>query len=130
MSNNPTRPPFLHTANAPGNWTLQPTLKGHFPPVQQPGGYCWPTSFNVLGVLFLGEVSSAFLPSKTASWTLKFRPLGVGQQYLMTQGSPPHMKIAGLFSREYPGVFPKGTIGENWVPEGSLRVDILQPSCG
>jgi hypothetical protein len=48
----------------------------------------------------------------------------------MTQGSPPHMKIAGLFSREYPGVFPEGTIGENWVPEGSLRVDILQPSCG
>ena len=29
----------------------------------------------------LGEVSSAFLPSKKASWTLKFRPLGVGQQY-------------------------------------------------
>ena len=44
-------------------------------------GYCWPTYFNVLGVLFLGEVSSAFLPSKKASWTLKFRLLGVGQQY-------------------------------------------------
>ena len=29
-------------------------------------GYCWPTHFNVLGVLFLGEVSSAFLPSKKA----------------------------------------------------------------
>ena len=37
--------------------------------------------FQVLGVLFLGEVSSAFLPSKKASWTLKFRPLGVDQQY-------------------------------------------------
>ena len=38
-------------------------------------------SFNVLGVLFLGEVSSAFLPSKKASWTPKFRHLGVDQQY-------------------------------------------------
>src|SRR4030095_9396167 len=45
------------------------------------GGYCWPTSFNVLGVLFLGAVSSAFLPSKKASWTPKFRNLGVDQQY-------------------------------------------------
>jgi hypothetical protein len=44
-------------------------------------GYCWSTSFNVLGVLFLGEVSSAFLPSKKASWTPKFRHLGVDQQY-------------------------------------------------
>jgi hypothetical protein len=32
-------PPFLHTANASGNRTLQPTLKGHFPPVQQTGVY-------------------------------------------------------------------------------------------
>ena len=32
--------------------------------------------------------------------------------------------------QQYPGGFPEGTIGENWVPEGSLRVDILQPSCG
>jgi hypothetical protein len=44
-------------------------------------GYCWSTSFNVLGVLFLGEVSSAFLPSKKASWTPKLRHLGVGQHY-------------------------------------------------
>jgi hypothetical protein len=28
--------------------------------------YCWPTYIKVLGVLFLGEVSSAFLPSKEA----------------------------------------------------------------
>jgi hypothetical protein len=28
--------------------------------------YCWPTSFKVLGVLFLGAVSLAFLPSKKA----------------------------------------------------------------
>jgi hypothetical protein len=28
------------------------------------------------------------------------------------------------------GGFPEGTTGENSVPEGSLRVDILQPSCG
>jgi hypothetical protein len=30
--------------------------------------YCWSTYFNVLGVLFLGAVSLAFLPSKKACW--------------------------------------------------------------
>src|SRR6266516_2302682 len=50
-------------------------------PVEITGGYCWPTSFKVLGVLFLGEVSPAFLPSKKACWTRIFRHLGVGQQY-------------------------------------------------
>ena len=35
-------------------------------PVQITGGYCWSFHFKVLGVLFLGEVSSAFLPSKKA----------------------------------------------------------------
>jgi hypothetical protein len=54
--------------------------------------YCWPTYFKVLGVLFLEEVSSAFLPSKKVCWTHKFRYVGVGQQYLMSQGSPPRMK--------------------------------------
>jgi hypothetical protein len=44
-------------------------------------GYCWPTPFKVLGVLFLGEVCSAFLPSKKACWSHQFRYLGVGQQY-------------------------------------------------
>ena len=44
------------------------------------GTYCWPTSFKVLGVLFLGEVCSAFLPSKKAYWARQFRYLGVGQQ--------------------------------------------------
>src|SRR4029453_19377749 len=44
-------------------------------------GYCWPTHFKVLEVLFLGGVSSAFLPSKQACWTHKFRHLGVGQQH-------------------------------------------------
>jgi hypothetical protein len=29
----------------------------------------------------LEEVSSAFLPSKKASWAYQFRYLGVGQQY-------------------------------------------------
>jgi hypothetical protein len=33
---------------------------------QKTPGYCWPTYIKVLGVLFLGEVSSAFLPSKEA----------------------------------------------------------------
>ena len=49
--------------------------------VQKPPGYCWSTPFNVLGVLFLEEVSSAFWPSKKACWTDKFWHLGVGQQY-------------------------------------------------
>jgi hypothetical protein len=42
----------------------------------------------------------SFLPSKKACWTHKFRHLGVGQQYVMSQGSPPRMKIAGLFPAE------------------------------
>src|SRR5215475_10927940 len=37
--------------------------------------------FKVLRVLFLGTVSSAFLPSKKACWAPKFRHLGVDQQY-------------------------------------------------
>src|SRR5262249_30825794 len=41
------------------------------------GGYCWSTYFNVLGVLFLGEVSLAFLPSKKACGTLKLRRWGL-----------------------------------------------------
>src|SRR5215468_10552169 len=46
------------------------------------GGYCWPTPFKVLRVLFLGAVSSAFLPSKKACWAPKLWHLGVDQQYL------------------------------------------------
>ena len=38
-------------------------------------------SFKVLAVLFLGEVCSAFLPSKKACWAHQFRYLGVDQQY-------------------------------------------------
>jgi hypothetical protein len=49
--------------------------------LQKTPGYCWPTSFKVLGVLFLGAVYSAFLPSKKACWAHQFRYLGVGQQY-------------------------------------------------
>jgi hypothetical protein len=52
-----------------------------FQSVAKTGRYCWSTLFKVLEVRFLGTVSSAFLPSKKASWTLKFRPLEVGQQY-------------------------------------------------
>ena len=43
--------------------------------------YCWPTSFKVLEVLFLGEVSSAFLPSKKTYRAPQFRYWGVDQQY-------------------------------------------------
>src|SRR3712207_8617031 len=48
---------------------------------QQTPGYCWSTPFKVLGVLFLGAVCSAFLPSKKACWAHQFRYLGVDQQY-------------------------------------------------
>jgi hypothetical protein len=44
-------------------------------------GYCWSTHFKVLAVLFLGEVCSAFLPSKKACWAHQFRHFGVRQQY-------------------------------------------------
>ena len=37
--------------------------------------------FNVLEVLYLAEVSLAFLPSKKACWTHNFQNLGVDQQY-------------------------------------------------
>src|SRR2546429_2399884 len=52
----------------------------------QPGtlltpGYCWQTYFKVPGVLFLREVSSAFLPSKKTCWAHKFWHLEVCQQY-------------------------------------------------
>src|SRR5262249_44845242 len=40
------------------------------------GGYCWSTPFKVLEVHFLGEVCSAFLPSKKACWAHQFRYLG------------------------------------------------------
>src|SRR5262245_21526946 len=48
--------------------------------VSKNGGILLPTRFKVLGVLFLEEVSSAFLPSKKACWAHQFRYLGVGQQ--------------------------------------------------
>src|SRR4029453_12276803 len=38
--------------------------RGGFQGVEETGGYCWSTYFKVLEVLFLGEGSSAFLPSK------------------------------------------------------------------
>jgi hypothetical protein len=38
-------------------------------------------SFKVREVLFLSQVSQAFLPSKKACWTHGFRHWGVGQQY-------------------------------------------------
>jgi hypothetical protein len=39
---------------------------GLIPVCHETHGYCWPTSFKVLGVLYLEEVSSTFLPSKKA----------------------------------------------------------------
>jgi peptidoglycan hydrolase-like protein with peptidoglycan-binding domain len=41
----------------------------------------------------------------TACARHNFQYLVVGQQYLMSQGSPPRMKTAPLFSGEYPDVF-------------------------
>src|SRR5262249_58025924 len=48
---------------------------------RKPSRDCCPTSFNVLEVLFLVAVSSAFLPSKKACGAHQFRYWGVGQQY-------------------------------------------------
>src|SRR5205823_9554455 len=45
--------------------------------VHKTGGYCWPTFFKVLGVLFLGEVSLAFWPSKKACWAHQFQYWGL-----------------------------------------------------
>ena len=49
--------------------------------------YCWRTYFKVLGVLFPGAVSSAFLPSKKACWTHQCRHFGlansIGVSYLI-----------------------------------------------
>jgi hypothetical protein len=108
-----TRPPSTSTPPWPACWPDTDTEEGYtgarapsempvgpplavvttHPSVRKTGGYCWSSSFNVLGVLFLGAVSSAFLPSKTASWTPKFRHLGVDQQYppvCWTHAEQPH----------------------------------------
>src|SRR4029453_9452334 len=71
---------FLHIAVAQGEPLVEPDpMADNF--AGKTVGYCWPTCFNVLGVLFLGKVFPAFLPSKKACWTHKFWHLGVGQQY-------------------------------------------------
>ena len=56
-----------------------PCIRGYMS--QGTYGYCCLTYFKVLGVLFLGKVSCAFLPSKKACRMPKFRHSGVGQQY-------------------------------------------------
>src|SRR5262245_43432952 len=58
---------------------------------QKTPGYCWSTPFKVLEVLCLGEVCSAFLPSKKAYWAHQFQYLGVDQQYPPVYG---HQRIA------------------------------------
>jgi hypothetical protein len=52
-----------------------------FSPFQRSIGYCWRISFKVLGVLFIAEVSPAFLPSKKAYGIHKFQHFWVRQQY-------------------------------------------------
>jgi hypothetical protein len=49
-------------------------------------GYCWPTSFKVPRVLFLGDISSAFWPSKKACWTDKFRHWGLANSIVSFLG--------------------------------------------
>src|SRR5215471_12253725 len=44
-------------------------------------GYCWRISFKVLEVLFLAQVSQAFLPSKQACGIHTFQHFWVRQQY-------------------------------------------------
>jgi hypothetical protein len=61
---------------------------------------------KVLGVLFLGEVSPAFLPSKQAYWTHKFRHLGVGQQYpLVSFADLPKIQMLALLKSQKREVF-------------------------
>ena len=84
---------------------------------------------SLLGVLFLGEVSSAFLPSKKTCWTHKSRHSGVGQQYpesFQDTNSLAYMEVGrnrgdiprrGLQSvmtmhRRGSGVFPPGSHGK------------------
>jgi hypothetical protein len=59
--------------------------------VHKTGGYCWSIPFDVLGVLFLGEVCSAFLPSKKACLAHQFRYPRVGQQYPPVIGAVDHL---------------------------------------
>ena len=54
-------------------------------------GYCWRIYFKVLGVLFLGAVSPAFLPSKKACGKHKFRHFRVRQQYPPVMGAVEHL---------------------------------------
>jgi hypothetical protein len=61
--------------------SLKVTCGRGIQPVEETGGYCWPTPFKVRRVLFLGGISAAFLPSKKASWAHQFSYLRVGQQY-------------------------------------------------
>jgi len=71
---------YLDTVVGTSYCTVEAVLIEHWP-LCRVNGYCWSTPFKVLGVLFLGGVSSAFLPSKKACWTHIFRHVGVDQQY-------------------------------------------------
>jgi hypothetical protein len=92
-----------------GEFTRQETT------IYKTPGYCWPTPFKVLGVLFLGEVCSAFLPSKKACWAYQFRYLGVGQQY------PPVLYTPGVRSP-----FPRQKCNKTW----SKNQCTIEWSCG
>ena len=50
-------------------------------PSQKPIRYCWRIYFKALEVLYLMQVSQAFLPSKKACGIHKFRHFRVLQQY-------------------------------------------------
>jgi hypothetical protein len=91
--------------------------------VELTGGYCWSSSFNVLGVLFLGAVSSAFLPSKTASWTPKFRHLGVDQQYPGVFRAYAARANPCCTMRQQTSPLPLGkTLGQTGLTPGRIRV--------
>jgi len=60
------QPKLIAIAKQPDDAAAQPLS-------QKTSRYCWSSCFKVLGVLFLGEVSSVFLPSKKACGIHKFR---------------------------------------------------------
>jgi hypothetical protein len=62
-------------------------------------------SLNHAAIIEVVPVHHEHVLAFDPSFVPKIRHFGVRQQYPISQGSPPRMKIAGLFSREYPGVF-------------------------
>ena len=76
--------------------------------------YCWRTYFKVLAVLFLASDSPAFLPSKKACRTDRFRHFWVRQQY------PPVISTL-----RQTGIFWGGGAE---IPDTSINVELVPPT--